>query len=45
MQIYNCKLIFQLLNYLGPVPDHIRAYIASLDYNADVALLRRNVGT
>ena len=28
----------------GPVPEHIRQYIASLDYNADVELLRRSVG-
>ena len=29
---------------LGPVPEHIRQYVAALDYNADVELLRRSVG-
>jgi hypothetical protein len=29
---------------LGPVPEHIRQYVASLDYTADVELLRRTIG-
>ena len=43
--LINARFFYKLFPYLVPVPEHIRAYIASLDYDADVALLRRTVGT
>ena len=43
--LINARFSYKLFPYLVPVPEHIRAYIASLDYDADVALLRRTVGT
>ena len=43
--LINARFFYNFFPYLVPVPEHIRAYIASLDYDADVALLRRTVGT